>query len=305
VQQYIAKRIVESIVTVLIVSVVVFLFVRMSGDPRLLLLPPEASDEDWDAMGKLLGLEKPILLQYWNFLSGAIRGDMGRSIYWHEPALSVFASRFPNSLQLAVSSFGFSICIGLVVGILSAVKLGTWFDHFGKIFALLGQSLPTFWVGIMLVFMFSVRLDWLPTSGMGGPQHLVLPAFTLGWYFIAAQARLTRSSMLDVLDAEYIKLARIKGVPESLVILKHALKNALLPVFTMSALNFVTLLGGAVVTEVVFAWPGVGRLVVDSIFARDYPVVQVCVLIFSVLFVATNLMVDILYAYIDPRIRYQ
>ena len=298
-------RIVESIVTVLIISIVVFLFVRISGDPRLLLLPPEATSEEWEAKGKQLGLDKPVLVQYWNFLSGALRGDLGQSIFWHDPALDVFALRFPNSLKLALASFGFSIVIGLFVGIWSAVKMGGWFDNFGKIFALLGQSLPTFWVGIMLIFIFSVRFKWLPTSGMGGLKHIIMPAFTRGWFFIAAQARLTRSSMLDVLGAEYIKLARIKGVPEIMVILKHALKNALLPVLTMSALNFVRLLGGAIITEVVFAWPGVGRLIVDSIFARDYPVVQVCVLIFSVLFVATNLVVDILYAYIDPRIRYQ
>lgn len=304
-QRYILKRLVEAVITVLGVTVIVFLLVRITGDPRRLILPPEATAQDWEAMGRALGLDRPIYVQYFHFIRDMFRGDFGQSIYWQEPTLEIFLARFPNTLLLALAAMGFASVIGIPVGIWSAVRVGGWFDRFGKIVAMLGQSLPTFWVGIMLIFLLGAKYRLLPTSGTGGPDHLVLPAFTLGWYFMAAQARLTRSSMLDVLDSEYIKLARIKGLPEVNVILKHALKNALLPVVTLSAINFVVILGGAIVTEVVFSWPGVGRLVVDSIFARDYPVVQTSVFIFALIFVSMSLLVDVLYTYLDPRIRYQ
>jgi peptide/nickel transport system permease protein len=278
---------------------------RFSGDPLTLMMPPEASEEDWDLMRKTLGLDKPIYIQYWKFLSGAVHGDFGQSIRWEKPCLEVFLSYFPNTLLLGATAMAFSLIIGIPFGILSAVKVGRWPDNFGKIFALMGQSLPVFWVGIMLILIFAVQIRLLPTSGMGSVQHLIMPAFTLGWYFTAAQTRLTRSAMLDVLDTEYIKLARIKGMPEILVIIKHAFKNAVLPILTMAALNFIVLLNGTVITETIFAWPGVGRLVVQAIFARDYPLVQTCVFISSSLFIFTNLLVDILYMYLDPRIRYR
>ena len=199
----------------------------------------------------------------------------------------------------------FTLIIGLPVGILSAVKVGSWFDNFGKVFALMGQSLPVFFVGLMLMLIFSVTLGWFPTSGMGGVKHLIMPAFTLGWYFTAAICRLSRSSMLDVLDRDFIKMARIKGVSKYGVILKHAFKNALIPILTLGTLNFVFMLNGTVITETVFNWPGVGRMVVEAIFSRDFPLVQSTVLIGSFLIIFANLFVDILYGYIDPRIRYQ
>ncbi len=303
--RYILRRLIQSVICLLGISIIIFMLSHLSGDPALLMSPPEATPEDIDQLRITLGLNKPLHVQYWVFISNALQGDLGESIRWGKPCLEVWLSRFPNTLLLGGAAMLFTIIVGLPTGIISAVKLGSWFDNFGKAFALMGQSLPVFWVGLMLILFFSVILGWLPTSRMGSWQHLLMPAFTLGWYFTASLARLSRSAMLDVLDTEYIKMARIKGVPEYLVIAKHALRNALVPIVTLAALNLVTLLNGTVITETVFNWPGIGRLIVDSIFARDYPLVQTCVLIASALFIFTNLFVDILYAYIDPRIRYQ
>jgi peptide/nickel transport system permease protein len=302
---YIIRRLIQSLVCLVGISIIVFLLSHLSGDPALLMAPPEASPADIEELRKTLGLDKPLYVQFWVFISGAARGDFGESIRWSKPCIEIWLSRFPNTLLLGAAAMAFTLTIGLFTGILSAVKVGGWFDSFGKIFALMGQSLPVFWVGLMLILIFSVNLGLLPTSGGGSWQHLIMPAFTLGWYFTAALARLSRSAMLDVLDSEYIKMARVKGVPESLVILKHAFRNALVPIVTLAALNLVMLLNGTVITETVFNWDGIGRLVVDSIFARDYPLVQCCVLIASTLFISANLLVDILYAYIDPRIHYQ
>ena len=303
--RYILRRLIQAVICILGISIIIFMLSHLSGDPALLMSPPEATPEDIDQLRITLGLNKPLHVQYWVFISNALQGDLGESIRWGKPCLEVWLSRFPNTLLLGGAAMLFTIIVGLPTGIISAVKLGSWFDKFGKAFALMGQSLPVFWVGLMLILFFSVILGWLPTSRMGSWQHLLMPAFTLGWYFTASLARLSRSAMLDVLDSEYIKMARIKGVPEYLVIAKHALRNALVPIVTLAALNLITLLNGTVITETVFNWPGIGRLIVDSIFARDYPMVQTCVLIASALFIFTNLFVDILYAYIDPRIRYQ
>ena len=303
--RYILKRFIQAAICLLGISIIIFMLSHLSGDPALLMSPPEATPEDIDQLRMTLGLNEPFHVQYWVFISNAVQGDFGESIRWGKPCLEVWLSRFPNTLLLGGVAMLFTIIVGLPTGMISAVKLGSWFDNFGKTFALMGQSLPVFWVGLMLILFFSVVLGWLPTSGMGSWRHLLMPAFTLGWYFTASLARLSRSAMLDVLDSEYIKMARIKGVPESLVIAKHALRNALVPIVTLAALNLITLINGTVITETVFNWPGIGRLIVDSIFARDYPLVQTCVLIASALFIFTNLFVDILYAYIDPRIRYQ
>lgn len=303
--RYILKRFIQAVICLLGISIIIFMLSHLSGDAALLMSPPEATPEDIDQLRMTLGLNEPFHIQYWVFISNAVQGDFGESIRWGKPCLEVWLSRFPNTLLLGGVAMLFTIVVGLPTGMISAVKLGGWFDNFGKTFALMGQSLPVFWVGLMLILFFSVGLGWLPTSGMGGWRHLLMPAFTLGWYFTASLTRLSRSAMLDVLDSEYIKMARIKGVPESLVIAKHALRNALVPIVTLAALNLITLINGTVITETVFNWPGIGRLIVDSIFARDYPMVQTCVLIASALFIFTNLFVDILYAYIDPRIRYQ
>jgi ABC-type dipeptide/oligopeptide/nickel transport system permease component len=304
-KKYIIKRLIRAFFTVLGVSFFVFALIHVSGDPVALMLPQEATQEEIDAMRTALGFDKPLYVQYWIFISGAARGDFGESIRWQRPCMELFLERFPSTLLLGTTSMIWALIIGLTVGILSAVNVGRWFDNFGKIIALLGQALPVFWLGLMLMLLFSVKLRWLPTSGSGGLPYLVLPSLTLGALFAAAITRLTRSTMLDVLDSEYIKMARIVGVRGTTVVIKQAFKNAMIPVLTMAALNFIVLINGTVITETIFTWPGVGRLIVQAIFARDYPVVQTILLIASSLFVFTNLIVDILYAYIDPRIRYQ
>jgi peptide/nickel transport system permease protein len=295
----------QSVICLIGVTIIIFSLTRLSGDPVLLMVPPEATKQDIEAMRKTLGLDKPIYAQYWVFISKAVRGDFGKSLRWNRSNLGLFLERFPNTLLLATAAMLFSIFVGIPVGIISAIKMGGWFDNFGKGFAFLGQAMPVFWLGIMLILVFAVWLKVLPTSGVGGWKNLLMPAFTLGWYVTASLTRLSRSAMLDVIDSDYIKLARIMGVSEAAIVGKHALKNAFIPILTLGAVNFVMLLNGTVVIETVFNWPGIGRLVVDAIKQRDFPVVQTCVLIASSLYISANLFVDILYAYIDPRIRYQ
>jgi peptide/nickel transport system permease protein len=252
-----------------------------------------------------LGLDKPLHIQYLTYMSHAVRGDFGKSLRWNRPNLDLFLERFPRTLLLASAAMAFAVFVGIPMGVLSAVSVGRWFDNIGKGFAFLGQAMPTFWCGIMLIIVFAVWFRILPTSGVGSWKNLILPAFTLGWAVTAALTRLSRSAMLDVIDTEYIKMARLMGVSEMAIVAKHAFKNAFIPILTLGAMNFIILLNGTVVTETVFNWPGIGRLVVDAIRTRDFPVVQTCVLIASSLFIFVNLLVDILYAYIDPRIRYQ
>ena len=304
-KKYIFKRLIRAFFTILGVSFIVFALTHVSGDPVALLLPPEATMEEIEAMRTALGFDEPLYVQYWIYISGAVRGDFGMSIRWQRPCMELFLERFPATLLLGTASMAWALLLGLTVGVLSAVNVGRWFDNFGKIIALVGQAVPVFWLGLMLMLLFAVILRWLPTSGTGGPQYLVLPSMTLGAVFAAGITRMTRSTMLDVLDSEYIKMARTLGIPEKIVVAKQAFKNAMIPVLTMAALNFVVLINGTVITETIFTWPGVGRLIVEAIFARDYPVVQTIILILSSSFVFMNLFVDILYAYIDPRIRYQ
>ncbi len=303
-KRYILKRIGQALITIVGISMIVFLLTHLTGDPVALMAPQSATKEDLEQIRIDYGFDKPIYVQYWKYVSGVVQGDFGKSIRGNMPAIEMFWDRFPNTLKLAIASMGFALIFGIPIGIYSSVRVGRNFDNFGKIFALMGQALPGFWVGILLIILFSTQFRILPTSGMGDWRNYLMPAFTLGWYTMAALTRLSRSAMLDVLDAEYLKMARIKGVAEYKVILKHAFKNAAAPVITISALQFVALMNGTMIIETVFNWPGLGRLVVESIFGRDYPVVQMCVLISSSFFVFANLIVDILYAYLDPRIRY-
>jgi ABC-type dipeptide/oligopeptide/nickel transport system permease component len=245
------------------------------------------------------------VMQYVGFVSDLVRGDFGRSFYYRTPVLELHLSRLPNSLLLAVAAMVFSLAIGIPSGILAAVRVNGWWDRAGKTFALLGLSIPSFLVGLLLILLFSVYLGWLPSSGSGTARHILMPAFALGWFFAAAHMRLTRSSMLEVLGSEYVKLARLKGLPEALVIAKHAFKNALIPVLTLAGINLVLMVNVAVVVETVFAWPGIGRLLYEGIAFRDFPVVQATVLLMGFMVIAVNLVVDILYAVIDPRIRYE
>src|SRR5436189_1095732 len=291
------------VLSLFLLSFTIFFFVRVTGDPTTLLVEPGASREDIAALQQQLGLDRPVWVQYGSFVSSLARGDLGQSFYYRTPVFELYLSRLPNSLLLALAAMGFSLLIGIPSGILAAVRMGRFWDRAGKVFSLLGLSLPSFWVGLVLILFFSVYLEWLPSSGSGTALHLIMPAFALGWYFAAAHMRLTRSSMLEVLGSEYVKLARLKGLPQKLVIGKHAFKNALIPVLTLAGINFVIMISVAVVVETVFAWPGVGRLLYEGIAFRDFPVVQGTVLMLGAMTVIVNLVVDVLYAVIDPRIR--
>ena len=302
-KQYIITRIGYCLLSLFLLSLTIFFFVRVTGDPATLLVEPGASPDDIAAIHHQFGLDRPLLVQYGLFMVSVLTGDLGQSFYYRTPVLELYWSRLPYSVMLATAAMAFSLLLGIPSGILAAVRVGRFWDSAGKVFALLGLSLPSFWVGLVLILVFSVYLGWLPSSGAGTPLHLIMPAFALGWYFAASHMRLTRSSMLEVLGSEYVKLARLKGLPQALVIAKHAFKNALIPVLTLAGINFVIMISVAVVVETVFAWPGVGRLLYEGIAFRDFPVVQGTVLMLGAMTVTVNLIVDILYAVIDPRIR--
>jgi ABC-type dipeptide/oligopeptide/nickel transport system permease component len=304
VKRFIVKRVGYALLSLALLSITIFLFVRLTGDPAVLLVEPGASRGDLEAVRKDLGLDRPLVTQYVQFMGNLFRGDLGQSFYYRTPVFELYLSRLPNSLLLAAAAMAISLLIGIPTGIIAAVRVNRWWDSAGKVFALLGLSLPSFWVGLVMILFFSVYLGWLPSSGSGTVLHLIMPAFALGWYFAAAHMRLTRSSMLEVLGSEYVKLARIKGLPEALVIGKHAFKNALIPVLTLAGINLVIMINVAVVVETVFAWPGIGRLLYEGITFRDFPVVQATVLLAGGMIVIVNLFIDILYAVIDPRIRY-
>jgi peptide/nickel transport system permease protein len=304
-KRFVVRRLGYSLVSLFLLSATIFAFVRVTGDPAVLLTEPGASQADLDQVRAQFGLDKPLTTQYATFVSSFVRGDFGNSFYYRTPVLELYLSRLPNSLLLAVTAMAFSLIIGIPTGVIAAVRVNGWWDSAGKIFALLGLSLPSFWVGLVFILFFSVYLNWLPSSGSGTPWHLVMPAFALGWYFAAAHMRLTRSSMLEVLGSEYVKLARLKGLPEFRVIAKHAFKNALIPVLTLAGINLVLMINVAVVVETVFAWPGIGRLLYEGIAFRDFPVVQAIVILGGAMIVVVNLIVDVLYAVIDPRIRYE
>jgi ABC-type dipeptide/oligopeptide/nickel transport system permease component len=285
------------------VVTLVFMALRLSGDPASTMLPGDASVEELTALRRALGLDRPLYVQYARFLTDAASGDFGTSFRHQEPALRLVLERLPATMELALTALLLAIVVAMPLGIVAALNRGRLVDVVAMAFAVVGQATPYFWMGIMLILVVSVELGWLPTSGRGGWQHLILPAVTLSTHFAAVLARLTRTSMLEVLGQNYVTTARAKGLSERAVILAHALKNAAVPVVTLIGLQFGTLLGGAVVTETIFAWPGVGRLAVQSIFVRDYPVVQAGVFVLALAFVAINLLVDLLYGLLDPRIR--
>ena len=285
------------------VVTLVFVALRLSGDPAATMLPGDASVDELRDLRHALGLDRPLHVQYVAFLGSAVRGDFGDSFRHQQPAFGLGLERLPATLELAFAALLLAVAVALPLGIVAAIHRGRAVDVLAMGFAVVGQATPYFWMGIMLILVVSVELGWLPTSGRGGWRHLILPAVTLGTHFAASLARLTRTSMLEVLGQNFVTTARAKGLGERRVILAHALKNAAVPVITLIGLQFGTLLGGAVVTETIFAWPGVGRLAVQSIFVRDYPVVQAGVLVLALTFVAINLLVDLLYGTLDPRIR--
>jgi peptide/nickel transport system permease protein len=302
--RYILKRLLQGLFTLWAMTIVVFILARVSGDPAYLLAGDFASPQDIAAIRAELGLDRSWPEQYWLFIQRLGRADLGRSLVANQSVTSMLAERIPPTLKLAGVAFLFAVLIAVPMGVVTAVKRDTWVDTLGKAFAILGMATPNFWLGIMLILVLAVGLGWLPAGGIGGPQNLILPAITLGWAGSAGIMRLTRSAMLDVMDSEYIKLARVKGVAGWLVIWKHALRNALIPPLTLAGVVLAQLLTGSVITEQVFAYPGLGQLAINSVSWRDYPVLQGVVLVYATIFIITSMVVDILYAYIDPRIRY-
>ncbi|MGI3163763.1 ABC transporter permease [Pseudooceanicola sp. 200-1SW] len=302
--KHLSGRLAEALVALLLMSLVIFLLSRVIGDPVALLLSDSATEEDRQMLIAQLGLDQPAWRQYLTFLGNALQGDFGQSVTaGREDALHLVLSRLPASLSLAGVALAFTLVVGVLLGVLAAITRGTLADLAVRLLALLGQSAPSFWLGIMLIYLFAVKLGWLPTSGFGGPIYYVLPALTLGLFTLAAITRLVRASMLEALGSEYVKLARIKGVSEWGVVLRHALGNSLIPVVTFMGTFFATMITGAVVVETVFAWPGIGRLAYESILARDFPVIQTVVLVITAFFILANLIVDLLYLAIDPRMR--
>ena len=303
-QRFIARRLVITLFTLLLVSLIVFVMARASGDPRTLLLDDYASKEMYDELGKQLGLDQPLYVQYAIFLGDALTLDFGNSVVDKQPVTATILERLPATLQLGLAAFLFSLAVGIPLGILSSIKRDSFWDQIGKLVALLGQSTPPFWLGIMLIFFFAVTLGWAPPSGRWEWNSFILPAVTLGWFTVAANMRIVRSAMLDSLDTEYIKLARAKGVSETQIIWKHALKNAVIPPLTFMGITLGTLVTGSIVAETVFAWPGIGLLAFDALRQSDYSLLQGIVIFFALMYLGISLLVDILYAYLDPRIRY-
>ncbi|MPW09008.1 ABC transporter permease subunit [Paraburkholderia sp. CNPSo 3155] len=301
---YVLRRLGSTLVTVWLMSVVIFVLVRMVGDPAYLLMPPEATEADRQLFRQQLGLADPLPVQYVHFLAGILQGDMGNSFHFGAPALNMALGRLGASLVLVGTSLALALFVGLVLGIGAAVARGSWVDRFATLFAVLGQAGPPFFVALLLIRLFSVQLGWLPTGGHGSWKQLVLPVVSLAWYSAAGIARLTRANMLSVLDSDFIRMARIKGLPEYVVIGTHALRNAALPIVAYTASQFGILIGGAVSIETVFSWPGFGSLMVEAINTLDFTVVQAAVIVSVLLFAVIHLAVDVLCALVDPRIRH-
>jgi peptide/nickel transport system permease protein len=301
--QFIIRRLFLSIFVILGVTVVVFAVVRLSGDPTGLMISPDASAEDVAALRHEMGFDRSIPLQFWDFVKGAVRGDFGDSLRYREPAFSLVTERLAATMKLTAAALAIAICVAVPAGIISAVKRNSIWDRLAMLFALFGQSMPVFWFGILLILIVSVKLQWLPSSGSSGPKSLILPALTLGLYSTARITRLVRSEMIETISQDFVRTARAKGLREHAVLYRHAFRNALIPVVTVIGIEAGGMLGGAVITETVFAWPGIGQLAVRAIFNRDYPLVQAIVFTIACIFVLINLLVDVLYAYLDPRVQ--
>jgi glutathione transport system permease protein len=301
---YIARRLAAMAPILLVVSVVIFLFLHMiPGDPARIVAGPEASAQDVENTRAVLGLDRPIYEQFWQFLSGAVQGDLGRSFRTREPVMDMIADRIMPTLELSFISMVWAIAAGMLFGVVAATNRGKWQDQFTMFAATTGISMPSFWLGLMLIELFAVQLGWLPSGGNDSMEHYILPAITLGSQVAAIIARFTRSSLLETLGEDYVRTARAKGAKELRVVWLHALRNALLPVVTMTGLQFGFLLGGSVVVEAVFSWPGMGNMLITSVSMRDYPVIQAEMLLFAIQFMVINLLVDVLYAVLNPQIR--
>ena len=302
---YVLRRVLQSLVVILGVSIVVFFLIRLTGDPTDQMLAQGASEESIAGIRAELGLDLPIYQQYWNFLSNALRGDFGTSISHRQPVFSLILDRVPATFQLTFAALLWATVLGIPIGVLSAIKRNSIIDHIVRTLAFIGQCIPVFWLGLILILFFGVYLDVLPFYGSGTWKHLILPAVTLGTYSVATITRLSRSSLLDVLGEDYIRTAKAKGLSQCVVLLKHALRNSLIPTITIVGLQFGTTLAGAVVTETIFSWPGLGQLVVKAVQARDYTLIQGAMIFIAFMMVTVNLLIDLLCAAIDPRIRYK
>jgi peptide/nickel transport system permease protein len=300
---YFISRLGQTLLVVFLSLTAVFFLARLGGDPVLLFLPMDIQAKDLNEFRQRLGFNDPLPVQYARFMSGAVRGDFGESLRYKQDALGLVLERMPATLRLGGAALLLTFCLAIPVGVVSAMKRGSVWDYLGMGGAVLGQAIPGFWLGLMLIYLFSVRLGWLPTGGTGGPLHYVMPVLVLGAFYAARMARLTRSSVLDTLGEDYILTARAKGLAELVVVGKHTLKNAAIPIVTLAGLETGQLLGGAVITETIFAWPGVGRLTVQALLNRDFPLVLAAVFVASLTYTLINLVVDLLYGWIDPRTR--
>lgn len=303
--RYVARRLLQVIPVLLGITLIAFVLVRLTGDPAAILLPPDTPKEAVAEFQREFGLDQPVPIQYVRFLAKAAQGDFGKSIRYREPVLKLFMERLPATMELAIASMTLAIVIGVPVGVLSAVRRDTWIDHSARVFALFGQAIPSFYLGLMLIIIVAVQLRLLPTGGRGTWQQLILPSITLATFLIALLARFTRGAVLDVLRQDYVRTGRAKGLSEPLLLWRHVMKNAMIPIITVIGLQVAAVFSGAVVTETVFAWPGVGRFMVQAISTRDFPIVQATVMIIALIFVIVNLLVDLAYAWLDPRIRYK
>ncbi len=302
---FVARRFLQVIPVLICITLVTFILVRLTGDPVALMLPLDSPPEAIQRLRHELGFDRPVYIQYLVFITNALRGDLGISARYREPVLTLFLERVPATLELGGAALGLSILVGIPVGILTAVKRNSWLDTFVRFAALFGQAVPIFYLGLILMMVFAVQLRLLPTGGRGTWQHLVLPTLTLSTYLVALITRFTRGAMLDVLSQDYVRTARAKGLSETSVLSRHVLKNAMIPVVTVIGLQVGNVLAGAVITETVFAWPGVGRLMVTAIMTRDFSVVQGTVAILALVFVLVNLVVDLAYGWLDPHVRYR
>jgi peptide/nickel transport system permease protein len=302
-RDYLLEKLVHTAIVLFCVLTLVFGVLHLTGDPVMMLLPPNPSQEEIEALTRTLGLDQPVHVQYWRFLAKVFQGDFGASLQHQQPAMGLVMERLPASMLLAGTALAVAVALALPLGIIAAVRRGTALDYIAVGLAALGQSAPIFWTGLMLMLVLSLTLKLLPTTGYGTWQHLVMPALALASYPMAAMARLVRSGMLEVLDADYVRTARAKGLRERRVVLKHALKNAAMPIVTVIGLQFGLLLGGALVCEMIFAWPGVGRLMIFAVYNRDFPLVEAAVFVMALIFVLGNLLVDLCYAWLDPRVK--
>jgi peptide/nickel transport system permease protein len=300
---WIERRLIDLVITVLGVSTLVFVLLRLSGDPVVQMLPSNATEQARQDLRHSLGLDQPLPIQYLRFVGGVLQGDLGNSLQYKRPATQMVADTLPNTVSLTLVAMLISVLLAIPAGLLTAVYRNSWLARAVMVITLIAQSIPYFWLGVMLILFFSVQMRWLPTSGTGTPAHFVMPAMTLAIYSVARSTRLIRSSVLEALGQDYVRTAQAKGLRYSAVLFRHVIRNAAIPIVTLLALDFGVLLGGAVVTETIFAWPGVGRMIVDSIVLRDYPVVQAGVIYLAILFVLINALIDLSYSFLDPRIR--